>query len=200
MNKVIRFIQNYLILGLPFVVVCMVWETIYPEIEFVESSSMFTKFLWETLACNLMLWFIVLILFLFSLVVLPSIREKTLRRLANLKERDEREQYITGKASRAAYIATLSLMLFFLFFSMFTLNIYSVPKEQAIAGHRHRATINFGFSLHNNFAIKKIPEEKILFDSKDISLSNPAMILILLSWQLLVFNFTARKEQYKDID
>src|SRR3990167_10072027 len=110
MNKVSRFIQNYLIFGFPFVLACMIWETIQPDIQFERSTSLITKALWEILSWNLMLWFGFLILFLIFVVIIPSIRERTLRRLANLQERDEREEYISGKASRVAYISTLSLM------------------------------------------------------------------------------------------
>ena len=115
MNKIIRYIQNYLICALPFVIGCMVWETIQPDIQFGKSSSIIAKVLWELLSWNLMLWFAFLVLFLISLVAISSVREKTLRRLANLHERDEREQYITGKAARAAYISTLSFLILFLF-------------------------------------------------------------------------------------
>lgn len=121
MNKLIRFIQNYLIIALPFVIACMIWSTVSPEEQFLAEASTLTTMIWNALSINLMGWFAILVLFLTLSVIAPSIREKTLRRLANLKERDEREQYITGQASRAAYISTLSLTLFFLFFSIFSL-------------------------------------------------------------------------------
>lgn len=197
MNKIIRLMQNYLIVGLPFVIACMIWETIYPQIQFVTRASIVTSTLWLIFSLNLMLWFLVLIMFLIILVVVPSIREKTLRRLANLKERDEREQYITGKASRTAYIATLSLMLFFLFFSVFTVNISRIPKDTAIDGHHLSVGIGLHFNLLDQSDIKKDANANLLFDSRNISLSNSAIIFILIGWQLLVFNVSARKERLK---
>ncbi len=199
MNKIARFIQNYLIFGLPFVIACMVWETIQPEIQFGRSNSFITKALWEAFSWNLMLWFASLILFLIILIMIPNIREKTLKRLANLKERDEREEYITGKASRVAYISTLSLMVFFLFLSIFTLNISRVPKDNSMGNHRYSVHINLGFSLLNKHRIEKNIKEQVVFDSSDISLSNSATIFILLFWQLLAFNIASRKEQIKDM-
>lgn len=195
MIKMIRFIQTYLLVAFPFVIACMVWQTIYPG----TPTSFVSKIIVELLGWNLMIWFAVLILFLFLLVLLPSVREKTLRRLANLKERDEREEYITGKASRSAYVATLSLMIFFLFFSMFSFNIYRSPEQAALTGKRHTAAIQVGFSLLDNKpAINDSQYGEPLFKSKNFSLSTTAILLILISWQLLAFNLAARKEQVKE--
>ena len=206
MNKIIRFVQNYLIIGLPFVIICMGWSTFYPEDQFLAGYSTITKMIWTILSMNLLGWFVVLILFLTLSVAVSSIREITITRLANLKERDEREQYITGKASRAAYISTLSLTLFFLFFSVFQLNIIRAPKPQGLDAAHHSTAINlkFHFSLsnkgqrENQTPTATVPGEQVIFDSENISLSPPAILLVLLCWQLLIFNLTARKELQKD--
>lgn len=199
MNKPIRWIQSYLLYSLPFVLICMVWGTIRPEQESSTESMFFTKALWELLSWNLMLWFSVLFLSLILLVFLPEAREKTLKRLANLKERDEREQFITGQASRAAYISSLSLMILLLFLSVFSLNIYRVPEKEAIHGKTGTVAIGFGFSLLDKPHVEMSPERKVIFESKEIPLSKAAIILILILWQLAIFNFTARKENLKGL-
>lgn len=197
MNKIIRFIQNYLIIGLPFVIACVIWETISPGIENGKDYSPLAKMIWTGLGLNILLWFSMLILLLIALVIVPSVRDKTIRRLANIKERDEREQYITGKASRTTYIATLSAMIFFLFFSLFSFDITTIPKDQN-DGHRFRASLGLHFSLLNNSDAKqpitKTPE-KVVFDTKRYSLSSSTILLILLVWQLFVFNRAAKREQ-----
>jgi hypothetical protein len=176
----------------------MVWETIQPDIQFGTSSSVVVNTLWEVLSWNLMLWFVTLTVFLISLVTITSVREKTLSRLANLHERDEREQYITGKAARAAYISTLSFLILFLFLSMVSIRISSIPKDQVLSnGHHTQVDIGVHFSLldkHPEEFIKQIPEEKILFDSSEIKPSISTILLFLIGWQLLIFNLTARKE------
>jgi hypothetical protein len=194
MNKVLRFMQAYLIIGLPFVMAIIVWQSIHPSIEGIKGNALLT-FLWQALGINIMAWFSVLILFLLVLLIAPSVREKTLRRLANLQERDEREEYITGKASRASYIASLSMLLFFLFVSLFSLRITTISPEQSINGHRHQVSLRVGYSLLNRDKIEKKTDENIMFDSENISLSSSSILLILLSWQLLTFNYTARKEK-----
>ena len=200
MNKAIRYIQSYLICTLPFVFACMAWGTIRAENEILKDASFLTKASWELLSWNLMLWFSVLILFLVLLVVWPEAREKTLKRLANLKERDEREQYITGKASRTAYISTLGLLVFFLFFSVFSLNIYRLPESEAINGKTGTVSIGLGFSLLDKPRIETSPiAGKALFQSRDIALSKTAIILVLLFWHLGSFNFTSRREDRRGL-
>lgn len=194
MNKTIRLIQSYLIFGLPFVIAFMIWNTIYTQHEILFHASTIKKIIFNTLIINLMLWFLVFIGFLSILVVMPNAREKTLRRLANLRERDEREEYITGRASRATYLSTLSIMILFLFFSLFSFNIYKIPKNQA-ENDRHKLSLSIGlhFNLLDPSIIKKTPEGEALFEYKNISLSKSAIVLILICWQLFVFNITARR-------
>lgn len=192
MNKVFRYIQYYLIIGLPFVIACMIWQTLQPTI-IVENN-----WLWDLLGFNIITWFSVLIIFLISLVLVPSVREKTLRRLANLNERDEREQYITGKAARTAYISTLSLIIVLLFFSLFSFKLVKLPQGKEINGHGMQAGISIGLQLFNEShpQATHAPSEKenILIDTKQTSLSASSVLLILLCWQLLAFYLAARKE------
>lgn len=199
MNKVIKYIQVYLILGFPFVVACMVWNTVNPQIANTIGFSV-KNLAWHILAFNLMLWFCVLILFLISLIVLPSVREKILCSLANIKERDEREEYITGKAARSAYISNLGLLIFLLFFSIFSVNINYSPENPV--GKQKTLQIGLGFSLFENKSEakntdKNIIQNKTILDSTHYSLSKTSILLILLAWQVISFNLAARKEKIK---
>lgn len=87
--------------------------------------------------------------FFLLLVLSPTARELTLRRLANIKERDEREEYIIG----------------------------------------------FNYHLMEDSKSKQASAGTALFDTQVLALSKPNVILLLLIWQLVVFNYSARKEQ-----
>ncbi len=189
-----RIIQNYLLFSLPFVIICMIWNTISPEKEILLNPTIFTKIAWEMLSWNLMVWFAVLILFLFMIVIVPSTRESTLKRLANINERDEREEQITGRASRMTYISTLSIMLLFLFLSMFTINIYRAPEAEAINGKRGNVSIGLSLNLLDEPKVESDTTGEVIFESNDIPLSKSAIILILIAWQLLAFNISARRQ------
>lgn len=190
MIKITRYIQTYLIFSLPLVVASMLWNN-------SSNNNTFLNIIHELLSWNMMLWFLVLTSFLIILVVAPRARELTLRRLANIKERDEREQYITGKASRVTYISTLSLMIFIFFLSIFSVNIHRLPDKQDINGKHHALNISLGFSLLEKSDSKRSQEKTVLFDSKIFSLSKETIIMILIGWQLIMFNWVARKEQMK---
>lgn len=98
MSKTIRWIQTYLVLGFPFVVGLMVWITIqYEKGAFSDRQVVqLHGFFWNALSFNLMAWFLILALFLVLLVFSARARELTIKRLANIRERDEREEQITG--------------------------------------------------------------------------------------------------------
>jgi hypothetical protein len=46
-------------------------------------------------------------------------QETTLRRIANIRDRDEREEFLTGQAARVSYLSTLAAGIFLLFLSAF---------------------------------------------------------------------------------
>lgn len=184
MNKIIRFLQIYLLIGFPFVLACMVWQTFYKGGE---------GFIWTLFAFNTMFWFLMLIVFLVLLVVSPKAREKTIVHLAHLKERDEREEYITGKAARKVYISTLSLTLLLLFLSIFKLQISHIKPTEA---NKHSLSVSIGCSFNlldqSKESMPHKPAGEVLFESEEYSLSKFSMILILLIWQLASFHLYAR--------
>lgn len=199
MTKFIKVIQTYLIFALPLVLICMAWSSLVPQ-GGIASDNIFSKAAWEVLSWNLMLWFATLIIFLILLVLVPEARERTLKRLAGLKERDEREQQITGLAARSAYVATMGLLICLLFFSIFSLNVYRVPEAEAIEGRRGNLSIGFHFQLLDKPRIETDARGQVLFESKDIPLSKTAILLIIIVWQLAAFRITARKQGLAELE
>ncbi len=183
-NKAIRFVQNYLVGAFPIVAACMVWSS-WP------SDTAPSGIVWELLSYNLMLWFSMLIIFLSVLVIFPDARKKTLTRLANLKEADEREEYLTGKAASSAYLSTLSLVIFLLFISILNVSVTTIPREQAPDGKNRTLSIGLDLSLFDN---KQTNPPGTLFDTKRWQVSQAALLLVVLVWQLVSFNLKARKE------
>lgn len=182
--------QNYLLYGFPFVVALILWSAFLPPMD----GSMIMRGLRELLSYNIMLWFTALAIFMVLIVVMPSVRDKTLRRLANLQERDEREEYITGQAARASYMATLSLSLLLLFISLTSFKLSNLPQTTPDQP-KHSAQISFNFAVFGTPIPNKTEEERanIIFDSQDYSLSPSSIIILLLACQMITFNLTARK-------
>ncbi len=194
MKKLLPWTQNYLLLAAPFVITIMIWGTIQPEDEIAKSNFWLSRILWEVLAWHLMFWFTTLFLFLLSLLVVPKASEKTLTQLAQIKERDEREEFITGRAAKTAFVSGLALLLFLLFISMLSLQITQLPKEQAIYGKTGTLNLGMHFNLIDQPKVEAPLAGKIVFETRDIPISKSGIILAVLVWQLLAFHLRAKKE------
>jgi hypothetical protein len=192
MNKFCGYIKNYLVYGAIPVIGLIAWSILLRHD--IAQSNVAVRALHEVLSYNLMLWFVVFMGFMVSLIVIPSVRENTLRYLANLKERDEREEYITAKAARSAYIATLSLTLFFLFFSLFSFH-YSTLTKVTPDQPGHSVTVSFGYKVFAESAttLPAVQGASPVFDSTSYALSGSTLLILLLAWQLLIFNLSARR-------
>lgn len=197
MSKFIRYAQTYLIFGLPFVVAASIWSGHVPSGGLPSEASFGIRALWEVLSWNLMLWFLVLILFLIVLVANPASREQTLRRIANLKDRDEREEYLTGKAARTSYISTLAFAMFLLFASVFKFSFSNLPEDKSVNGDRHIVSIGLSFDFFGSLE----PENKdgqAIIEVRRLPFSNSTILLGLILWQLASFNLTMRKVSRED--
>lgn len=143
-----------------------------------------------------MLWFLGIIIYLCLLLFTKEAREKTLSRLTQIHERDERESYITGQASRTAFLSTISLLIFLLFFSVFTVNIYKLPQEQAVSGKTGTLALGLQFNLFENKPSKVETEgSEVIFESRDLPITKTGLLLLLVIWQVGVFKLSARKQQ-----
>ncbi len=192
MSKFIKILQTYLMIGLPFIVVTMIWGKLGNAED--SQKPWVQSILWEILSWNLMLWFALLIVFLIFLVFFKPAQEQTLKRVANIKEQDEREEYITGRASRGALISTLSILILLLFLSIFRLDIRQLPPEKAVAGKSGTLSIGLGFKMFDDPILEKTEEGKIWFQSKDLLLSKTGIILLIMIWQMTSYHLIARRE------
>lgn len=191
MIRALSILQTYLVAALPFVLALIFWQALSPP----ESLSGGLKVLADVLSWNLMFWFAALAFFLVVLLLWPVARERTLKRLANLKERDERELLITGRAARSAYIASIALLICLLFFSVFSLTLRENPPDAAFGRH----TVSIGLEL--KFLDEPRETQNTAGSIVDISglpLSKPAIILLLLLWQLGAFSLSARRQLGRD--
>jgi hypothetical protein len=192
MNKLYRYLQTYLILAIPFVAACMIWSNYRQDGS--DQIQLIHGFLWELLSWNLMFWFVCLLVFVVLLVTVPRARNQTLRRIANLKDRDEREQIVTGRAARASYISTLSMLILFLFLSIVQVEVEKLSPQHALNGKTGIMKIGLKFNMLDSPRVEHSPDGKVLFESKDIPLSKTGIVLFIFVWQLASFGLSARRE------
>ena len=120
-----------------------------------------------------------------------------MKKLSGIKERDEREVQIVGKALRASYLTSLTILLFLLFLSIFDVQVSIKPVDNVEPGQPSKELsfgAGVGYKILNSWAI--ITEKEgydYFFEYHGLPLSTPTLILILLVWQIVSYRFVSRR-------
>jgi len=124
------------------------------------------------------------------LVLCGEFRDMVMSGLTFIRERDERESILAGKAAKTAFLTTLSLLVFLFFLSCFHVSVYRVSKEYAVDGKTGHITLGVGFNLLDRDS-REPPESMSrrmdIFSYTGLPLSSSAVILILIVWQLVSY-------------
>ena len=193
MKTLNTLIQKYLIYASPVVLATMVWGTYQSDAEIRRTGTFATMALWEVMSWSLMLWFLLLFVFMILLVVRKETQESTIKYLAGLKERDEREEIIMGSAAKQSFTATAGLLMLLLFLSCFTLTIAKLPPNQVVDGRKSSLSLGFRFS-ETDTKVTASPDGQVMYEHHDLPLSKSAILLLVLAWQVATFKIRARKE------
>jgi hypothetical protein len=193
MERLNNFVRKYLVFASPFVAVTVIWGMIQSDSEIRKTGGFLLKALWELMSWSLIAWFVCLFIFMLLLVFRKETQDSTIKYLAGLRERDEREEVIMGVAAKRAFTATTSFLIFLLFLSCFTLSIAKLPPEQAV--DRKNTTLSIGFHLTGSEpAVSTSPDGTVYYEHRDLPLSKSAIILVVLIWQVATFRCQARRE------
>lgn len=192
MKKINSYTQKYLIWVFPIVLATIFWSLFQSDLEIRQQGSIPLIALWEIMSWALIIWFVCLFLFMVMLVFRKDTQESTIKLLAGLKERDEREQIIMGLAARRSFLATTGLLIVLIFASCLTLTVARLPNN-SIDNQKSSLSIGFNFS---GFESPKTPSQdnQVTFEHRDIPLSKSALLLIVLVWQVVTFRISAKKE------
>lgn len=142
-------------------------------------------------------WMLVSLCLSARLVASAAFREQVLSRIARLRERDEREFMLTGKAARNTMLTTLAVLILLFCLSCFQVAVYRVPADQATDGKDKVLTLNFQFDLLN-----ELPRTNRFNDADKtdivaytgLPVSNSTLILGLIVWQLASYHRLINKE------
>lgn len=193
MMKLHRFIGKYLLYSIPAVGALFVWSLFQKQQDIINTGSRSLMIVWEILSWNLMLWFAMVMYILFVLLVSPAFRTAFLSKLGRIKERDEREEHITGKAAVKTFYSTLAVLLVFLFFSIVTITVTKVSPERAFNGKQHNLTIGMSFSFYETDRETTADTGVTIIASSRLPLSKEMVIVMLLLWHLGSFYISSRK-------
>jgi len=131
----------------------------------------------------------------FRLLASAPFRDQVIARITLIRERDEREAHLTGKAARTTFVTTVALLILLFFLSCFQISIYRMPPEAAVDGKTGRVSLGLGFCLLKDGQPNKAEEigRTDIFSYRGLPLSGTAIILLLLAWQMGCYNFTMRR-------
>jgi len=192
MKKFISWIQKYLVVASPVVLTMVVWSFFQSDSEIRAMNVPLITGLWEVMSWSLILWFACFVTFMVLLVFRKETQEATVKLIAGMKERDEREEVIMGLAARRSFVATTALTLFLLFASCLTLSVARLP-DQTIDGKKSSLSIGFHFS-GSDTGSHPSSDGKVTFEHHDLPISKTGILLMVLVWQLCSFRMSARKE------
>ena len=192
MNKINYCIQKYLIWASPVVALTILWGFFQSDLEIRQEGTFGLTALWEVMSWSLMIWFLCLLIFMILLVFRKDTQEATIKQLAGIKERDEREQIVMALAARRSFVATTALLIFLFFVSCFTVSVARLP-DNTVDGKKSSLSIGFNFSGTDKKTTSS-SDGKVMFEHHDLPLSKSAILLIVLVWQVSVFRFKARQD------
>lgn len=123
-----------------------------------EHSDGYLRMIYDVGGMVLGLWMILSVSLSVRLIISGAFRETVLARLTLLKERDEREAFLTGIAAREAMLTSIAILIFLFCLSCFQVSLYQLPPEQAVDGKTKAISIGMKFEI---FADEKAKHRRL---------------------------------------
>jgi hypothetical protein len=191
MNKLDSILGKIFLLGIPVII-------------FMAVINNFCK---QNFICGFLfaVWMLLSIYLSIRLIISESFRNTVLVKLTFIKERDEREVLLTGKAIKTTFLTSLAVLLLLFCLSCFQISIYRISPEKAINGKT--GVITLGFNLNLIPATAKTTHnpviQKNIFSYTELPISATAIILIMILWQIIFYNYSMGrllKIKYENIE
>ena len=181
--------------GLPAVAIFAVFAYCY-SVGVVNNSHVYIRLLNSLAGIIIAGWMVVSLYLSVRLMVSGPFRDQVLAKLTFIRERDEREAILTGKATRTTFLTSLAILIFLFCLSCFQVSIYRVPPERAIDGKTGMVSLGLGFSLLEHpkqDVAKDTLERKDIFSYRSLPVSSTTVILLLILWQVISYNYCIRR-------
>lgn len=196
MNRLDSVILKLFLYGLPLVIGLGVlaaaqgWRSAAEGGSAVQNSYHFSN---PLLGLVFGLWLLLAVYLLVRLLVSGEFRDKVLSRLTFIRERDEREAMLTGKAAKTTMLTTLAVLLVLFFLSCIRLSVSTLPPGQAVDGKTRALTIGAAFSLTDQARPGQPAPEETVVAYSGLPLSGSAVIAGLIIWQIAAYNYSMRR-------
>ncbi len=141
-------------------------------------------------------WMVISLYLCFRLTVSEALRDQVISRITFMRERDEREAILTGRATRTTFLITLAMLIFLFFLSCIQVSVYRVPPAQAVDGKTGMINLGIGFYLleqDGKIRSSDVLQRDNLFVYKGLPISSEALLLLLIALQIGSYNDSMRR-------
>lgn len=124
-----------------------------------------------------------------------ALRNSVLARLSGMKERDEREVQIVGRAMKSTYLSSMTILLCLLSISFIQVTFSKKSEDNLSPGELPRS-ISFGYKYKlsdSDALIIKKEGYDIYVQYNGVPLSTTSLILFLVIWQIAFYRYVSRK-------
>jgi hypothetical protein len=181
--------------GLPGVLVLAVFSYSYSS-GVVSHAYIYFRLLNSFAGLVFAIWMMVSLYLSVRLMVSGPFRDQVIAKLTFIRERDEREALLTGKATRTTFLTSIAILILLFCLSCFQVSIYRVPPERAVDGKTGIVSLGVGFSLLERSKQVR-PEDTIqkkdIFSYTGLPVSSTTVILMLIVWQIVSYNYWMRR-------
>lgn len=195
MKRLDSLVLKVFLYGLPAVIVFAAFSYCYSS-GVVNHAYIYFRLLNSFAGLVIAVWMTLSLYLSVRLMVSEPFRDQVIARLTFMRERDEREALLTGKATRTTFLTSLAILIFLFCLSCFQVSIYRVPPERAVDGKTGIISLGLGFNLLEHTkqdSPKNIAEKKDIFSYTGLPVSSTTVILILIGWQIISYNYSMRR-------
>lgn len=195
MKRLDSMLLKVFLYGLPVVAVLAIFSYFYSA-GVVNHDTGYARLLNSFGGLVFAMWMTLSIYLSARLMVSGPFRDQVITRITFIRERDEREVILTGKATKTTFLTSLAILIFLFCLSCFQVSVYRVPIEKAIDGKTGIVSLGLGFNLLEQGKQDR-PENAIqrenIFSYRGLPVSSATIILLLIIWQIISYNYLIRR-------
>jgi hypothetical protein len=196
MNRADSILVKVFLYGLPIILIFGVFSYSY-NTGIIAHATGAAQFFNNLAGIVYAIWMTLSIVLSIRLMVSGPFRDQVLSRFTFIRERDEREVMLTGKATRTTFLTTLAILIFLFCLSCFHVSIYRVSPEKAVDGKTGVVTLGLTCNLMENSKQAGAHNDELrqqdIFTYSGLPVSSTAIILGLILWQICSYNITMRR-------
>ena len=195
MKRLDSILLKLFLYGLPVFIVFAAFAYVY-SLGVVNHANVYLNVLNGFAGLVFALWMALALYLSVRLMVSGPFRDQVLAKLTFMRERDEREAILTGKAARTTFLTSLAILIFLFCLSCFQVSIYRLPPERAVDGKTGIVSLGLGFNFWEHSKQdnpSETIEKKDIFSYTGLPVSTATVILMLIAWQIISYNYSMRR-------